>query len=40
MRMGAMADALSGKKANEKGRGGREKLLRETTGWMSTDETR
>ena len=38
--MGALADALSSKRDNEKGREGREKLLRETTGWISTDETR
>jgi len=40
MRMGSLADALSGKRDNEKGRGGREKLLRETTGWVNTDETK
>ena len=38
--MGTLADALSGKRDNEKGREGREKLLRETTGWISTDETK
>jgi len=40
MRMGALADTPSGKRADEKGRGGREILLRETTQWISADETR
>lgn len=40
MRMGALADAPSGKKDNEKGAGGAGEQLGETRGGISTDETR